>query len=220
MRNLSYLLFFVILFTSSSLRAASYRTFKFEDVVSIEKMTNLISKRFSLKSSREELRKVFVSQGNATLKKHPSQKGVEKYLYDINLCSIYIWRWNISADYDQQGQLLQAYINGNPVFPNGTPKRIIPAKAEAGKKATISKRWKPRPEAYKGEKSIAYLLFDRDSNSKTTEDQALMGAGPSRADPHNMGNMFAYSEVDPWRSIFDRDNPRFIAPYKGSCSSI
>ncbi len=220
MRNLVYLLFFAILFSSSSLRAESHRAFIFEDVVSLEKMTTLIVKRFSLKSSREEFRKVFVSQGNATLKLHPFQKNTEKYLYDINLCSIYIWRWNISADYDQQGQLLQAYLNGNPVFPNGTPKRVVSKKAEPGKKATISKRWKPRPQAYKGEKSLAYLLFDRDSNPKTIDDQVLMSAGPSRADPHNMGNMKSYYDIDPWRSIFDRDNPRFIAPYKGSCSSV
>ena len=27
----------------------------------------------------------------------------------INLCNCYVWRWNVSADYDDQGKLLQAY---------------------------------------------------------------------------------------------------------------
>jgi hypothetical protein len=142
---------------------------------------------------------------------------VEKYIYDIDLCHYYIWRWNISADYDDRGKLLQAYVNGNIVFPDDSPKKVVSKVAESGKKASIYRAQRPRPEAYKGENSLAFLLFDRDSDLTTKDDQALIGSGPSRADPANMGTMIAYTDVDPWRSIFDFDPADRIVPYAGSC---
>ena len=63
------------------------------------------------------------------------------------------------------------------------------------------------------------MLFDRDSDLKTTDDQALIGSGPSRPDPANMGKMVVYSEVDPWRSIFDFDIADRIVPYQGNCEN-
>ena len=45
--------------------------------------------------------------------------------------------------------------------------------------------------------------------------------GTSRADLRHafvdMGKMFVYSDVDPWRSIFDFDPADRIVPYPGSC---
>jgi hypothetical protein len=78
---------------------------------------------------------------------------------------------------------------------------------------------RPRPEAYKGEKSLSFLLFDRDSDPRTTNDQAAAGAGPSRPDPVNMGKMITYFDVDPWRSIFDSEAAEVIVSYKGDCSA-
>jgi hypothetical protein len=79
---------------------------------------------------------------------------------------------------------------------------------------------RPRPEAYKGESSLGFLLFDRDSDPKTTDDQALIGAGPSRADPTNMGKLITYRDVDPWRSIFDFDAADRIVSYHGDCNEV
>ena len=164
------------------------------------------------------MRRTFVNDGKATLKLHPMQKGVEKYIYDINLCSYYIWRWNISADFDSDGHLVQAYLNGNPVLKDGRPKRDFRLKATPGKKQTIYKVQRPRPEATKGEKFLAFILYDLDSDLKTIDDQSLIGAGPSRANPINMGRMITYTEVEPWRSIFDFDHADRIAPYTGDCA--
>jgi hypothetical protein len=180
-------------------------------------MTSFIRTRFPLGTPRSDLRHAFVEEGHATLGIKTADPHVEKYIYDIDLCHYYIWRWNISADYDDRGKLLQAYVNGNIVFPEGSPKKIISKVADPGKKASIYRTQRPRPEAYKGENSLGFILFDRDSDLATKDDQALIGSGPSRADPANMGNMIVYTDVDPWRSIFDFDPADRIVPYAGSC---
>jgi len=197
--------------------AAADPAFAFSSISTLDDMTSFIRTRFPLATSRSDLRHAFVDQGHATLKIKPGAPNVEKYIYDIDLCHYYVWRWNISADYDEGGKLLQAYVNGNIVFPDGSPKKIVPKVAEFGKKAAIYRGQRPRPEAYKGEPSLAFILFDRDSDLTTKDDQTLMGAGPSRAVPENMGKMFVYSDVDPWRSIFDFDPADHIVPYAGSC---
>ena len=153
------------------------------------------------------------------MKVRVDQPGVEKYIYDIDLCHYYVWRWNISADYDQEGKLLQVYSGGDPVLAGGTPKRIESKVAEAGKKTSIYKSQRLRPEAFTGERSLSYILFDRDSDLRTTDDQALIGSGPSRPDPVDMGRMIVYSDVDPWRSIFDSDAADVVVPFQGDCAA-
>jgi hypothetical protein len=212
---LTSLLFF---YSNTALAAAAPR-FSFESVSTLDDMSSLIRVRFPLGSSNLDLRHTFVEEGNATLRVKARAPGTEKYIYDIDLCHYYVWRWNISADYDGSGNLLQVYVNGNIVFPSGSPKKTISKIAEEGKKASIYRVRRPRPEAYKGEKSLGFLLFDRDSDPATTDDQALAGAGPSRPDPTNMGKMVTYVDVDPWRSIFDFDPADRIVPYQGSCEA-
>lgn len=202
------------LFTSFSLAAPVKTPFNFDSINSIEEMSEYIREHFPLGSRQNDLRQTFVTEGGAILKKHPSSPDIEKYIYDINLCNIYIWRWNISTDYDVSGKLLQAYLNGNSLFPNGKPQQIVPKKAEPGKKASLYRMQRPRPEANKGEVSLGYILFDRDSDTKTINDQAIIGTGPSRADPVNMGKVVAYTDVDPWRSIFDSDSAHPISQYR------
>ncbi|OGT89069.1 MAG: hypothetical protein A2514_13425 [Gammaproteobacteria bacterium RIFOXYD12_FULL_61_37] len=191
--------------------------FAFESVMSLDEMSSLIRSKIPLGTARTDVRRIFVDEGHATLKTRAGGFGIEKYIYDIDLCHYYIWRWNISADYDSNNQLRQAYVNGNIIHPDGNPKKIIPKIAEEGKKASIYRVQRPRPEAYKGEKSLGFILFDRDSDPSTTDDQALIGAGPSRAVPMNMGKLVTYSDVDPWRSIFDFDAADRIVPYQGDC---
>lgn len=200
--------------------AAAEPAFTFESVVTLDDMSSLVRTKFPLGTSRANVRRVFIEEGRATLKVKAGDSSIEKYIYDIDLCHYYIWRWNISADYDSSNQLRQAYINGNIVFPNGNPKKIISKVAEEGKKSSIYRVQRPRPEAYKGERSLGFLLFDRDSDPKTTDDQALIGAGPSRADPMNMGKLITYTDVEPWRSIFDFDNADRIVPYQGNCNEV
>lgn len=202
---------------SADVPAATEQAFAFDSISTLDDMTSLIRTRFPLGTSRSDLQHAFVDEGHATLGIKAGAPNVEKYVYDIDLCHYYIWRWNISADYDDRGGLLQAYVNGNIVFPDGSPKKIVSKVADSGKKASILRMQRPRPEAYKGENSLGFLLFDRDSDLTTKDDQALIGSGPSRADPANMGKMIVYTDVDPWRSIFDFGPADHIVPYAGSC---
>lgn len=200
--------------------ASAESTFTFESVITLDDMSSLVRGKFPLGTSRANVRRMFVEDGHATLKVKAGDSSVEKYIYDIDLCHYYIWRWNISADYDASGQLRQAYINGDIVFPNGNPKKVISKVAEEGREASISMVQRPRSEAYKGESSLSFLLFDTDSDPRTTDDQVLIGGGPSRADPLNMGKLIAYTNVDPWRSIFDFDAADRIVPYQGDCNEV
>ena len=77
---------------------------------------------------------------------------------------------------------------------------------------------RPRPEASRGESSLGYAIVDGDGNLETIEDQALMGGGPSRPHPANLGRMRVY-QVTPWRSIFDADPAARIVPYSGDCAA-
>jgi hypothetical protein len=191
--------------------------FRFESVASLDEMHRLIETSFPLGTPREALRQTFVTQGAATLKAYPSDPAVEKYLYDINLCSYYVWRWNISADFDAAGHLRQAYVNGEPVFASGPQKKDV--KDFKTGHQSIYKVKRPRPEASKGENELTYILFDADSDTNTIDDELAIGGGPSRPDPANMGPLHMYSSVDPWRSIFDKDAAAQIVPYSGSCAA-
>ena len=197
--------------------ARAQTPFRFEGETSLSDMQALVRADLPVGAPRDRVRAAFVDQGGATLKLHPTQAGVEKYIYDINLCSYYVWRWNISADYDPAGKLKQLYVNGEPALPNGAPARVLP-KDPPGQKGSIVKITRPRPEAFKGERSLAAVIWDHDADLNTTDDQELIGGGPTRADPANMGTMHVY-HVEPWRSIFDMDAARAVVPYAGDCAA-
>lgn len=201
-------------------QAADVPAFTFEAVQSLDEMAALIRARYPLDTPRGTVRTQLVEQGHATLKESGTEPGTEKYLYDINLCGYYVWRWNISADYDTEGRLRQAYVNGNLVFADGTPKRASPKQRIAQGRSSISRLMRQRPEASKGESVLSAMVLDLDGNAATTGDQYLMGAGPSNPDPLNMGKMLVYMEVDPWRSIFDADAAERIVGYQGDCSAV
>jgi len=203
------------------LSSASEATgFRFEAMTSLDAMTEWLRGRFPLGAPREELRHVLQGEGQATRIERPGNPGIEKFIYDIDLCHYYVWRWNISADYDASGRLRQLYLGGEPVHAAGPAKRVIPKVATPGRNASIFRVQRPRPEAYKGERSLAYVLFDADSDMNTRDDQALIGAGPSRPDPADMGKLVTYSDVDPWRSIFDSDPAERIVPWSGDCGPV
>lgn len=221
MHNASSLAWFICLFAASFLGTAQADTrtpFRFESLVDLSEMRQFIEQNFRHGAPREALRTVFVVEGKATLKIHPSQAGVEKYLYDINLCRYYIWRWNISADYDTGGHLIQAYVNGDPVFAEGRQKKDGRALG-AGSHAGIFKLVRARPEADLGEKELAFRVIDGDGNLATIDDQVLFGGGPTRASISSPGHLYVYSNVEPWRSIFDSDAAGAIAPYPGDCEA-
>ena len=195
--------------------------FHFESMHSLDDMRASIRRRFALGTERAALRRAFVTDGRAALFTHPTQAGVEKYVYDIDLCSYYVWRWNVSADFDERGLLRQAYVNGDVVFPDGVPKRVVPKTASVpGRNASIYRATRPRPEAFKGESSLVYMLFDGDSDPKTIDDRTAIGAGPTRPDPLDMGTLYVYGDVDPWRSIFDMDDVEPIAQFRGDCAKV
>jgi hypothetical protein len=192
--------------------------FEFKNIADIHAMKEYIHSNFPLGTSRDQLRRVFVSEGGATQIAHPQNPNIEKYIYDINLCSWYLWRWNISADYDADGKLLQAYMNGEPVFAEGP--QVQKVQAQDGKKQSILKVKTARPLAHKGESSLAFLVFDGDSDFKTIDDQNTMGGGPSRPDPLNMGKMHMYQAGSLWRTIFDQDETTSAADYNGDCATV
>lgn len=198
--------------------AAQDPAFRFQSVDSVEEMQGLVRDRFPPGTPREQLRSAFVASGGASLFTHPAKRDVEKYVYDIDLCGYYVWRWNISADFDGQGRARQLYVNGEPVFADRPSDQFDPA-ARPGKKQSILRMSRARPQAVKGESSLAYLLYDLDSDLRTITDQQLLGGGPSRPHLPDMGQMRMY-KVDPWRSIFDADEVQTIAPYSGDCRKI
>jgi hypothetical protein len=199
--------------------AEDSNSFTFESLKSLDEMSDFIRTNFPLYTDRTSVRRTFVNEGRATLKIHPTQEGVEKYIYDINLCKYYIWRWNISVDFDAQGRLLQAYVNAVPVFAGGKPPRDPLKGLAPNQKAAIYRMQRPRPEANKGESSLGFILLDGGANPKTTDDQVFMGGAPTRADPLNMGTLKVV-KGDPWRSIFDFDAANFIASYSGDCDAV
>jgi hypothetical protein len=111
---------------SSMLLSGIATTFQFESIDSLDEMKAMVRDRFRVGSPRESVRALFVNEGHASFRQHPTLPGVEKYIYDINLCSYYIRRWNLSADFDSNGKLAQLYVNGDIAFADGTPKRILP----------------------------------------------------------------------------------------------
>jgi hypothetical protein len=197
------------------LSAQTPGAFRFEAVASLDDMNRLFEARFPVGTPRDAVRRAFVDEGKATLKVHPLRAEVEKYIYDVNLCGYYVWRWNISADFDAAGRLVQGYVNGEPVFAAG-PQKLDVKDFTTGHQA-LYKVTRPRPEASKGESQLAFTLFDADSNTSTIDDELAIGPGPSRFDPANMGSTHLYASVDPWRSIFDKDDADRIVSYAGGC---
>ncbi|MDP2213349.1 surface-adhesin E family protein [Phenylobacterium sp.] len=187
--------------------------FRFEEQTSVEEMRALILRDFSDISTREQVRATFVDQGSATLRPHPRNSDIEKYIYDINLCGYYVWRWNISADYRTDGRLMQLYVNAEPVLGDAKP-------ADAPKKGPFYRADLPRPQAFKGEASLAVIFADRDGDLETVDDQDILtGVGPTNVDPLNMGRAYPYhGEV--WRSIFDGDDAGVVMPYAGDCVAV
>lgn len=190
--------------------------FDFMDITTISEMETYLKAKFPLGTTRDDVRKVLVGEGKATLLAHPRAYGVEKYLYDVNLCYYYMFRWNISADYDTDGKLLRMYLNGNELYGAQDPimDTALQDKVNTYVKQRIIRVRRPRPEAYKGEGDIRGLIYDRDGDMGTADDQKAITAGPSRADPLDMGTEVIYKDVLPWRSILDHDNALSIGKSK------
>ena len=118
----------------------------------------------------------------------------------------------------ENGLLEQIFVNGEAALPDGAVRKRARV-ASPNQKAAIFKVTRPRPEAYKGESRLAALVEDDDGDPRTIDDQYLVGAGPSRADPSNMGALHVYGKVEPWRSIFDMDETSGVVPYSGDCAA-
>ncbi len=215
MRTILITLFAAMFFSGLS-AAPLAAEFSFSAIVSLDEMHAFGRRHVKLGMSQDAVRQIFVGQGGAKRFSHPDQSGVEKYVYDINLCRLYVWRWNISANYDAGGLLTQLYVNGEPVHAGGDAAIDAVARAgNGGDNQAIYRGAMPRPEADRGESSLAFILFDTDTRSRSTSDEFIMGAGPSRADPRDLGSLHTY-EVEWWRSIFAKEGPR-VVDYAGDC---
>lgn len=202
----------IILLILLPLQAQAAAPFRFEDIGGLDAMRAYIESHAPLGTPRETLRQVFVAEGGATLKTHPSAAGTEKYLYDINLCGHYMWVWNISADFDGRDKLAQAYVNGRRVFMSGTVPDSVSETGDVPETLRFinsARRWPAVP----GVRKMPYQLFDADGDIHTTGDQWASGAGPAYVDPVRLNEMVVYTRVDPWRSIFDADAPDTIHMY-------
>jgi len=193
--------------------------FRFPKYVSLEEMRSYLSQNFEKGDDANKLRNIFIDQGGASYYIHPEHPRVEKYIYDINLCRLYVWRWNISADYDENLKLVSLYLNGEPVpgLSDGTNGIVPVANENEVLVEQILRGSRPRPEADLGENSLGFLINDRDASSNRIDDLVIVGAGPSRADPNNLGRMVAYTNVALWRSIFDFDPASSIAQFSEEC---
>jgi hypothetical protein len=193
--------------------------FRFEAIDSLDAMTRFVHQRFVIGTLRDDLRRVFVTDGQATLVANPVAASTEKYVYDIDLCGYYVWRWNVSADYGPDHRLLQAWVNGEPVYADGPQKGTPPTDA-TGRNQAVVKGVRERPEAIKGESSLVYTILDPDVASKSAHRTYLTGTGPSKPNPVDFGATHVYTNVDPWRSIFDTDPASEIVGYDRSCRTV
>lgn len=197
-------------FVSAAARAET--AFRFEDHPTLDLMRIYIEKNFPLGSARDDLRAAFVKAGHATLKEHPSQPGVEKYIYDLDLCGRYRFRWNISADYDDDGKLEQAYVNGRFVFMRGTEPKPMDLYA-GGQKVLTRRGFRATPLPTDPKRQISFRIYDFDKDLRTTADQMIEGYGPPRADPGAVQDEIKYAGLERWRSIFDEDETEKLVPY-------
>lgn len=199
--------------------APATESFRFERIDSLEDMQTELRHTFRVGSPRATLRRQFVEAGGATLIAHPGRAGTEKYIYDIDLCGYYVWRWNISADFGDEGGLRQLYLNGEPVLADGESEPAFDAAAARQNSGTrVFQMSRPRPEAARGEASLGFILIDGDGDLTTQDDQRLIGGGPTRPHAANLGRLHAYN-VAWWRSIFDSDAAGRIVPYSGDCAA-
>lgn len=208
-----FLIVSTFLLTSFSAVAAEI---DFLAIKSLSEMKSALKREFPVGTPAGKVRSILVSEGGAKRFAHPEFPRVEKYLFDINLCRVYIWRWNVSADYDEKDHLVGLYLNGEVVVGDraGT-KGVRPISNPNAAQAIIAGK-RARPQADRGERSLAYIALDRDTSSRQINDLVVVGTGPSRADPRNLGTAHTYSEVALWRSIFDGDTSP-IAAYPGKC---
>ncbi len=204
------LLFAILLLGALPVAARAETPFSFESVADYNAMREMVGTKFKLGSDRDDLRKAFVEEGKATQVIRPGHDKTEKYIYDINLCGFYIFRWNISADYSDDDKLLQAYVNGLPVFMAG---RALLQPAGMGGKTSYGSVERPRPQVTKGKKKIPYMQLDVDGDEATIDDQFATGHGPSRANPLFLDAAVSYKDVEAWRSIYDADDTATIAEY-------
>ncbi|HYD19612.1 MAG TPA: hypothetical protein VEF76_14150 [Patescibacteria group bacterium] len=206
---------FLILALLIAAPATAAAPFRFGAFKTYNAMRDYIGQAFKPGDARDSLRRVFVEEGKATQIARPGQPLTEKYLYDVNLCDRYLWRWNISADYDAEGKLVQAWVNGLPVFMSGPAKKDPVLKD--GSKMVPAERM--RPQAKNPSSKLLFMLTDIDGNLETLDDQYASGHGPSRADPFFLDLGVSYDKVEIWRSIFDADDADTVAPY-GDCEKM
>ncbi len=199
---------------------AQAEDFRFENVTSLDEMHDFVKERLPRGGQkREDVRRVFIDEGGATLQINERWKTVEKYTYNINVCRLYVWRWNISANFNKAGYLTQIFVNGERVYEDGDIQWTSDMAAETGGIRGLEPMAKPRPQADLGESSLAFLVLGVETKGYVTSDEFIVGAGPSRADPTNPGLVHVYTDIERWRSIYDEEEDEPVHDYAGPCPS-
>jgi hypothetical protein len=194
--------------------------FRFESVVSLEAMHDFVKQNIPRPARRAAVRRIFVEEGRATLQVNSRWETVEKYTYNINLCRLYVWRWNISANFNKAGYLTQLFVNGERVYEDGGIQWTAEMAARTGGIRGMTVMSKPRPQADVGESSLRFLALGVDTRGFVTSDEFITGAGPTRADPMNLGTVHAYADLERWRSIFDEEAGEPVHDYAGKCPAV
>ncbi len=203
--------------------AAHAEGFRFENVTSLEAMRDFIMQNLPRGTRRSVVRRTFVDEGSATFQLHPSPKREryhEKYTYNINLCRLYVWRWNISANFNHGKRLNQIFVNGEALFPNSEPQWTSKTASKTGLPREIEATSKPRPQADLGVSSVSFVLLRVDPHTSFLPKEFAIGVGPARADPNGLRAIHIYPDVERWRSIFDAEKDEPVHDYTGQCPSL
>ena len=97
-----------LLISSGSARAAE--PFDFQNYKDPLELAAYLRQTLPVGTSKESAERTLVTEGQATAYPMPFDPQTIVYLYDVNLCDKYVWRWNVNAKYDATGILEDLYL--------------------------------------------------------------------------------------------------------------
>ncbi|MBW8638536.1 hypothetical protein K1W69_15170 [Hoeflea sp. WL0058] len=192
------------------------KPFDFATIVSLDDMHAELKSRFPLGADRADVYRQLSTEGGAAHYAHPDRANVEKYLYDIDLCKLHVFRWNISAHFFDNGKLTQIFVNGEAVHAAGDEIYDPSVNYRRDAPTKVSYILQQRPEASEGENVVSYVQLEPEDGDGTV-DVTVVGGGPTRADPWNLGSVHGYPPMPRWHSIFTLDKAGAVVPYSGAC---
>lgn len=90
--------------------------FSFENVYTIPQLVKLLREGMPKGTSRVAMKRLLIVQGDATPSVNPLNPSTERYIYRDDIKC-----WNVSADYDANGNVRELYVNGMPAYADAQP---------------------------------------------------------------------------------------------------